>query len=204
MKGFVIRLLTYFLVLTLPYWNGFRMDIDANRFYLFGYELGYSASYLFFLFLLMLIAGFIGLAMVWKRFFCKFVCPHNTISYALNQIEFKLGTPGKAFTILLSIAASLFMAVSTVGFFYDPTVIVESLVNIEPNKYFWLVLSLWFIYIGMTYKARNSFCKVCPYGLAQGVSGIDRKVKPIRSPGVWLTWGTTIVLFGFLLAGWMK
>lgn len=190
------------IIFTLPFWNGFRMDIDNNKLFLFGYQLSYEAGYLFFVFLFLFLMAFLALSMIVYRAFCQYACPHNTFSTLLNTIEAKLGEKGKIVTLLLSVVASIFMAYATVSYFYDPITIGESLINLKMNKYFFLVTSTAAVYTALSYKARNSFCKVCPYGLAQGISRVEDKSQWLTHPGVWITWGTTTGLVLILLAGW--
>lgn len=201
MLKFLMKRAGFLLILSLPFWNGYRLDIDRNQLFLFRYELGYSMGYLFFLFTLLVIVGFLGLSMVWYRTFCNWGCPHNAVSSILNRIERKLGKP---VTFVISLAASLLMSYSTVSFFYDPVTIAKSLIGFEMNKYFWLAASLTGIYTVLTFKARSSFCKVCPYGIAQQVAFIDPKKGTdwLTHPGVWITWGTSFALLAFLVIGW--
>ncbi|GAM12973.1 MULTISPECIES: 4Fe-4S binding protein [Bacillaceae] len=198
----ITRWAFFIIIFTLPFWNGFRMDIDNSKLFLFGFELSYEAGYLFFVFLFLFLMAFLALSMIVYRAFCQYACPHNTFSMLLNKIESKLGEKGKAVTFLLALFVSIFMAYATVSYFYNPITIWESLVNFEMNKYFFLVTSTAALYTALSYKARNSFCKVCPYGLAQGISRVDDKTQWLTHPGVWITWGTTTALVLVLLVGW--
>ncbi|WP_210365767.1 4Fe-4S binding protein [Bacillus sp. REN3] len=202
MAKHVIRWAFFIFIFTLPFWNGFRMDIDNEKLFLFGFQLSYEAGYLFFVFLFLFLMAFLSIAMIIYRAFCQYACPHNTFSMLLNKIEAKSGGKGKALTFILSAVVSLFMAYSTVSFFYDPLTIGASLMNFVMNKYFFLVTSVAVIYTALSYKARNSFCKVCPYGLAQGISTVDDKARWLTHPGIWITWGTTAGLVLVLLVGW--
>lgn len=204
MFTFLLKRIGFLIVLTLPLWNGFRMDIDNNKLFLFNFELGYTLGYLFFLFLLFVIVGFLGLSIVTYRAFCNTSCPHNAVSSMLFRMEAKLGPNGKPLVFIVSAAISLFMAYVTVSYFYDPTTIFNSIIGFEMNKYFWLTMGLATIYTVLTFKARSSFCKVCPYGLAQQIAfvGAKKRSELITHPGVWITWGTSLVLLFFLVVGW--
>lgn len=198
----MIRWGFFILIFTLPFWNGFRMDIDNEKLFLFGYELSYEAGYLFFVFLMLFLMGFLSVAMIVYRAFCQYACPHNTFSMLLNKLEAKFRKNGKAVTFFVSVMISIFMAYATVSYFYDPITIGKSLISFAMNKYFFLVASTAAIYTALTFKVRNSFCKVCPYGLAQGISRVDDMSKWLSHPGVWITWGTTAGLVFILLVGW--
>ncbi|HAQ07481.1 MAG TPA: hypothetical protein DCR24_08180 [Bacillus bacterium] len=202
MAKHISRWVFFTIIFTLPFWNGFRMDIDNEKLFLFGFELSYEAGYLFFVFLFLFLMAFLSLSLIIYRAFCQYACPHNTFSMLLNKIEAALGSKGKAVTFVLSMVVSLFMAYATVSYFYNPATIGESLINLTMNKYFFLVTSTAVLYTALSYKARNSFCKVCPYGLAQGISRVDDKTKWLTHPGVWITWGTTATLVFVLLVGW--
>ena len=96
----IIRWAFFVIIFTLPFWNGFRMDIDNEKLYLFGFQLSYEAGYLFFVFLMLFLMAFLSLAMIIYRAFCQYACPHNTLSMLLNKIEAKFGEKGKAITFL--------------------------------------------------------------------------------------------------------
>lgn len=201
MLKFLLKRIGFLIILTLPFWNGYRLDIDNNKLFLFRYELGYNMGYLFFLFTLLVIVGFLALSMVFYRSFCNWGCPHNVVSSLMNRIERNLGKPA---AFVISLLASLLMSYSTISFFYDPVTIFQSLIGFEMNKYFWLVISLTSVYTVLTFKARSSFCKVCPYGFAQQIAFIAPKKRSdwLTHPGVWITWGTSFALLAFLVIGW--
>lgn len=202
MARHVTRWAFFAIIFTLPFWNGFRMDIDNEKLFLFGFQLSYEAGYLFFVFLMLFLMAFLSLAMIIYRAFCQYACPHNTFSMLLNKIEAKLGDKGKVITFFISVFLSLVMAYSSVSYFYNPVTIGDSLITFKMNKYFFLVTSTAVIYTALSFKARSSFCKVCPYGLAQSISRVDDKTKWLSHPGVWITWGTTTALVLILLVGW--
>lgn len=200
---FTLRFIFALLLLTLPFWNGYRIDLDQSKVYLFGFQLGHYASYLFVLFTMAVIIGFLALAVLWSRVFCKWVCPHNWFSMFMYKVESKLGKGG---AFVVSVIGSLLMAYSTVSFFYNPLTVLDSLLTFKMNKYFWLVIGVTAVYTVMTHEIRHRFCKVCPYGVAQSISVIKwRKFSDlIKNPAVWISWGTTSALVVWLVIGWMS
>jgi len=186
-KRKLTHLICFLVFVTLPFLNVMRFDIPKQRFYFAGYELWISEFSIIFFSLMFLMFLIAGMAMLYGRLFCSYLCPQMIFSEASLAMEawlqkwitrrFLSWPSGRrvwlfriAFYVLVGLA-SVFLAFVFISYFVEPRDLFWRLMSLDlwtaggiSGAVVTLITFLDFAFV------RQRFCvTACPYGYLQGM-----------------------------------
>lgn len=186
-KRRLIHALCFLVFMALPFFNVVRFDIPRQRFYFAGYELWISEFAIIFFSLLFLMFIVVGMALLYGRVYCGYLCPQTIFSEAAQGWEraiTRLVTKKliswpvarrrileRVVSILGLAAGSVFLAFIFISYFVEPRDLLSRLAALDiqsaggiAGAVVTLITFLDFAFI------RQTFCTTaCPYGYLQGM-----------------------------------
>lgn len=180
----------FFLV---PLQNVFRIDIGGQHFFLFGKKFAYDDGFLLLVAILFLVFLVVLGAKVSHRFFCSYMCPHNTFVGFLITLGKRIR--GLDFAVAMLLAP--LVAFALLAYFVDPGWLWTALLSLKAVP---LVIFYWFTALGLFLLfgiSRYKFCaNACPYGFFQMVFK-DAPREPIGGRG----WASRLPLLILVFLG---
>jgi hypothetical protein len=153
----------FFLV---PLLNVFRIDVGGQHFFLFGKKFAYDDGLLLLVAILFLVLLVVLGAKISHRFFCSYMCPHNTFVGFLIRIGKRVPGLDWAVAVLLAPLA----AFALLAYFVDPGWLWNAIISFRGSP---LLIFYWFTAVGLFLLFgifRYKFCaNACPYGFFQMV-----------------------------------
>ncbi len=171
----------------LPLFNVIRFDIPRQRFYFFGAELWISEFAIVFFSLMFLMFVVAGMAMLYGRIYCGYLCPQMIFSEAANSLEDRLKRwTNKRLTQLSTSArqrvaraafygmlllASVFLSFIFISYFVEPRDLLRRLLALDIRTAGGLAGATTTLLTLLDFAfLRQRFCTtVCPYGYLQGI-----------------------------------
>ncbi|MGB9234846.1 MAG: 4Fe-4S dicluster domain-containing protein [Terriglobales bacterium] len=163
-----------------------RIDIPRQRFFFFGYELLISEFSILFFSMMFLMFVVAGMAIMWGRVYCGYLCPQMIFSEASIALEEWLqrkankyiDTSAKARTLigralfyLISGAAAVVLSFVFIAYFVEPRDLLHRLLSLDIKTAGGIAGAATTLFALIDFLfVRLRFCTtVCPYGYLQGM-----------------------------------
>jgi len=163
-----VQLTVLALLILAPFVHLFRFDLPSMSLYLFGTRLWVKHVFVFLLLLVTVIYAIIAASLLFGRVFCGWVCPQNLFNELTRTWDRRLGRAG---SILLSVAISLFGGFVVWSYFHDGVALLREYrsgqVPLVPTAF---IAFFGLFFTGAMAWWRTSVCRVvCPYGHLQSI-----------------------------------
>lgn len=158
--------------------SAFRFDVPTLRFHVFGVELWMQEFFLVLLAVMLLVALFLLLTLVYGRFWCGWACPQTVftdITGFMDRLSRK-SLLAKSCAHLLLLAFSLSVGFVSVCYFVSPYEAIPALLsgNLGPVALGSTIVIGLLTYVDFAFIRRTFCATICPYGKIQGAL-IDTK-----------------------------
>lgn len=171
----------------LPFFDVMRFDIPRQRFYIAGQELWINEFGIIFFSLLFLMFVVVGMAVLYGRVYCGYLCPQTIFSEAADTLERTISrfvtrkfiswpvarrkAVERAVSLGVISVASVFLAFVFISYFVEPRDLLGRLASLDlvtaggmSGAVVTLITFLDFAFV------RQTFCTTaCPYGYLQGL-----------------------------------